>query len=166
MPRSSCCVLAVPLLIASLFLPGCTRTVERKVARVSPAKIAEPTTRPAPETAVYKVKVRRESEDEYHSIRGTATVLSRGETMGFDFDECGNAYAVAGRKTFPIDLPPDWRRLTWHTSFDESTDFAIGMDEALRTTADIAKGAAVGAAAGYAVIESLKGDRKKRRHRD
>lgn len=159
-------VLVVPLLITSLLFPGCTRTIEHKVARVSPAKAIGPTTRPAPETALYKVKVRRGSEDEYHSVPGTATVLSRGETIGFDFDECGNAYAVAGRKTFPIELPTDWRRLTWHTSFEEQTEFAIGMDEALRTTADVAKAAVAGAAAGYVIVKSLEGDRKRRRHHD
>ena len=166
MPRSPYRVLVVPLLITSLFLPGCTRTIERKIARVSPAKTTGPTTRPAPETAVYKVKVRTKSEDDYRSLPGTAHVLSRGETIGFRFDEDGNAFAVAGRKTFPIDLPPNWRRLMWHTSFNEPTELAIGMDEALRTTADVAKGAIIGAAAGYAVVESLKSDRKKRWHRD
>jgi hypothetical protein len=166
MPKSPPRILIVSLLSTSLLLPGCTHTIEHKVARVSPAKALGPTTRPAPETAVYKVKVRREAEDDYHSIPGTSIVLSRGETIGFDFDECGNAYAVAGRRTFPIDLPSDWRRLTWHTSFEEPTDFAIGMDEALRTTADVAKAAAFGAAAGFAVVESLKTERKDRRHHD
>jgi hypothetical protein len=165
MSKSPHRALIVPLLITSLVLTGCTHTIEHKVARVSPANATGPTTRPAPETAVYKVKVRRESEDDYHSLPGTAAVLSRGETIGFDFDECGNAYAVAGRKTFPIQLPADWRRLTWHTGFEEPTELAIGMDEAMHVTADVAKAAALGAAAGFAVVESWKTDRKKRRHR-
>ena len=97
-------------LIVSLLISGCTRIVDHRVANYSPG--LPPTTGPAPQTAIYSVKILDAKGKKVGSIAGSRTFLKKGEPIGFAIDDSGSLRAVAGTYNFPIEVP-DNHSLIW-----------------------------------------------------
>jgi hypothetical protein len=130
--------LAVVVCGIALALTGCVKTVTHKVAKFTPAEATGPTTRPVPEAAVYKVKVKKQGEDEYHGVDGTRRLLRAGEVVGFRRGEDGVLYAMAGKEEVALGQGEDWERLVWFTQRKKQTQFSREVNKVADTAANVA----------------------------
>ena len=120
-------------LIVSLLISGCTRIVDHRVANYSPG--LPPTTGPAPQTAIYSVKILDAKGKKVGSIAGSRTFLKKGEPIGFAIDDSGSLRAVAGTYNFPIEVP-DNHSLIWSARYRISTQFGREVGKVSDTTLD------------------------------
>jgi hypothetical protein len=138
------------LLIASLVSSGCTKTVNHRIPRYRAG--SEPTTKPVPQVALYKVKIYDRDGRSLHGIDGTERLLQKGELVGFHTDDAGVVYAVANNDTFalPPTLPRD-RKIVWAAQYKRQTQFGKEVEKALVTAGTVAVGAAIIAIALYSL---------------
>ncbi len=146
-----------------LSLEGCTKTVTQKLTRFStPAEgQASQLLGLVPESAVYRVKVRCEGQDDYSSFQGAPRLLmAKGTPAGFRCDEDGVVWAVAGDHEFALDPPDRWRTLVWYSKYRKQTQFGREMQALAQGAAAV--GAMVGVAAvnvGIGMLEEqIRGD--------
>src|SRR5687767_9367817 len=98
--------LLVGLLLLPLLAGGCMSTKTRRLARFDTGGDA-PVIRPAPESAVYKVKYAGPIGHDLHAVGGTGRIVGEGEPIGFTTAGDGTVVAVAGDEQIPLDrLPP------------------------------------------------------------
>lgn len=91
-----------------LSLAGCSKGRLVFLERFSPDRgVVE---RPAPQAAVYKIKVARSGapKGDLHTLGGSRRFLRAGDAVGFRTEKDGRVVAVAGHETFPLRrLPRD-----------------------------------------------------------
>jgi hypothetical protein len=131
------------LLLLSLLLTGCTRTITQQLVHYRPGD--PPTTRPAPHYAVYQVKILHDGK--YRGINGTTTLVNAGESLGFRTTEDGTVHALTERGTISLQIPAG-KQLVWWTRTEKQTAFGRGVDQTV---------AALGAAAVVAGEAALVG---------
>ncbi|HEV8604016.1 MAG TPA: hypothetical protein VGQ99_01545 [Tepidisphaeraceae bacterium] len=121
------------LLIASFFLPGCTRLVNHRIVEYSPG--APPATQPAPESAVYSVKLLDQTGKKLRGVEGSRYFLKKGDTIGFSTDESGKVHAVAGSYDLILDVPPS-HSTVWSARYRIATQFGKEVNKAGDATMD------------------------------
>jgi hypothetical protein len=128
-------------LLVSITSVGCTKTVTHQLTRYEPG--LAPTTRPAPDTAVYKVKIRDRDGDKFRGIDGTESLVLEGQPIGFQTDEHGVVYAVAGHQTFPLTMTTIDRPIVWHTKYERQTQFGKEVGKAAEASGQVVLGAGI-----------------------
>jgi hypothetical protein len=126
-------------LVVSMMLSGCIKTMNYRVAKYSPGEL--PTTQPAPETAMYKVRIQDEHR-QWKKVDGTARVIAAGQTLGFRTDGIGVVHAMAGDEAIPLRIPIH-RRIAWVARVEKQTQFGREVEKASASAEKIAVGAAV-----------------------
>jgi hypothetical protein len=150
-------------LLVSVTSVGCTKTVTHQLARYEPGLAA--TTRPAPDTAVYKVKIRDRDGRKFRGIDGTESLVLEGQPLGFATDEHGVVYAIAGHQTFPLTMTTIDRPIIWHTEYERQTQFGKEVGKVAEASGKVAVGAAVVGVVGAALwADSLDDDDCDRSH--
>jgi hypothetical protein len=136
MPRG----VLVGALSISLASAGCTKTIDHRIARYQPG--AQPTTRPVPAVAFYKVKVYGR-DGQLHGIDGTERLLQKGDVVGFRTGDDGIVHAVANTDVFPLPPTLRGRKVVWTAQYERQTQFGREVSKALTTGGELAAGAAV-----------------------
>lgn len=131
---------------------GCVKTVTHQIAAYQPGQ--QPTTRPAPQVALYKVKVLGRDR-RLHGIDGTERVLSRGDPLGFRTDDDGVVYAIAHDEAFALPVRSE-QQVVWFTQYERRTQFGKEVDKAVESAFDVAAVAVVATLEAY--IDGLEND--------
>jgi hypothetical protein len=120
------------LLIASIFLSGCTTMRNTKVAKYpigQPERLATIT-----EPGIYKVRWTRHSTDwdDLHPIHGTSRYMPVGTVVGFETQPDGTLVAIAGEERIVLDhLPARATLCLWHRRYEAPTQFSDSANQFL-----------------------------------
>jgi hypothetical protein len=144
---------AMVFLLIAIFLPGCVKVVQHRIANYSPG--APATTQPVPETAVYAVKVLNSKGKKIYGIDGSQNFLKQGDHVGFSTNDSGTVYAFAVNNSFPVEVPPG-HSIVWSSFSRRPTQFSKEVAKATVGTGKVIGLGIVGVAKG--VIENTPDD--------
>ena len=153
---------------------GCARWDVTRVARFEPARAAADVQRPAPQSAVYRVKYASTTGRDLRTLGGTRRVISEGTPLGFARETDGAVVALAGGERIALDnLPPAARYCVWTCKERRPTQFTreVGKAATAAGGAALVGGLVVGAVALEMAThlpprdEDCDDDRRRRRRR-